>query len=162
MIYCRHPTSPLRTILSVTTNVAVPLRSQAICLFLLPSVYARTVRFRNSLQVNMPQYAPFIRFCCFVDISTNTHTHTRTHARNHARTHARTHSRTHTHTFGSRNARDVGYMKQKCSGASFISFFLSFFLCFSFFFSSSFFLSFFSGVGVCQRQFEGGFEPETC
>ena len=64
MIYCRHPSSPLRTILSVATNVAVPLRSQAIRLFLLPSVYARTARFRNSLQVIMPQYAPYIRFRC--------------------------------------------------------------------------------------------------
>ena len=64
MIYCRHPSSPLRTIRSVATSVALPLHSEAIRLFLLPSAYARTARFRNSLQVIMPQYAPYIRFRC--------------------------------------------------------------------------------------------------
>ena len=34
MIYCRHSSSPLRTIISVATRVAMPLRSMAMRLFL--------------------------------------------------------------------------------------------------------------------------------
>ena len=69
MIYCRHPSSPFRTILSVAPSVAVPLRSEGIRLFLLQSLYARTVWFRNSLPVIMTQHVPYIRFRCFAAIA---------------------------------------------------------------------------------------------